>query len=154
MAKTSHDSTAQTGPVTRAIAAMRNDEPAPPRRGFLRGLALLPLIGGSVNLIGNPTAAAEPITPGMLATYAAWLHYEHRSLMHASCGEGAGGFVPFCNPGAQFHFPLHFDLSRWGLAAQQRAPVVLSAVGCPLTSAEAEAQWARTFKLCSMTGAR
>jgi len=28
------------------------------RRGFLRGLAALPLIGGGVTLIGNPTRAA------------------------------------------------------------------------------------------------
>ncbi len=37
------------------------------RRGFLRGLATLPLIGGGVTLIGNPTrAAAEPVTEDLL----------------------------------------------------------------------------------------
>ena len=36
------------------------------RRGFLRGLAHLLLIGGGVTLIGNPTAAAEPVTEELL----------------------------------------------------------------------------------------
>ena len=33
-----------------------------PRRSFLAGLASLPLIGGSVTLLGQPTAAATPVT--------------------------------------------------------------------------------------------
>ena len=37
------------------------------RRTCLRGLASLPLIGGGVALIGNPTAAAVPITGPLLA---------------------------------------------------------------------------------------
>ncbi len=39
------------------------------RRGFLRGLVTLPLIGGGVTLIGNPTAAAEPVTKELLVNY-------------------------------------------------------------------------------------
>lgn len=35
------------------------------RRGFLRGLVSLPLIGGGVTLIGAPTAAATPVTPDL-----------------------------------------------------------------------------------------
>lgn len=47
------------------------------RRGFLRGLVSLPLIGGGVTLIGRPTAAATPITPALLRTYAGWLAVEY-----------------------------------------------------------------------------
>jgi hypothetical protein len=36
------------------------------RRGFLRGLTAFPLIGGGVTLIGNPTAAAEPVSRDLL----------------------------------------------------------------------------------------
>lgn len=43
------------------------------RRGFLRGLTRLPLIGGGVALIGAPTAVAEPLTPALLDSYEAWL---------------------------------------------------------------------------------
>lgn len=46
------------------------------RRGFLRGLAGLPLIGGAVTLIGNPVAAAEPITDDLRARYLGWLARE------------------------------------------------------------------------------
>ena len=35
------------------------------RRGFLRGLAALPLIGGSVAILGKPTQAAVPVTGRM-----------------------------------------------------------------------------------------
>lgn len=53
--------------------------PVLPRRGFLRGLASLPLIGGGVALIGQPTAAAVPITDELLARYFSWLAHEHRA---------------------------------------------------------------------------
>jgi hypothetical protein len=33
------------------------------RRGFLRGLAAIPLMSGGVTLIASPTKAAEPLTP-------------------------------------------------------------------------------------------
>lgn len=47
------------------------------RRGFLRGLAHLPLVGGGVTLLGNLTGAAEPVTLELLQSYSAWLHFEH-----------------------------------------------------------------------------
>lgn len=47
------------------------------RRGFLRGLVSLPLIGGGVTLIGAPTAAAAPVTPTLLRAYADWLAVEY-----------------------------------------------------------------------------
>ena len=50
------------------------------RRGFLRGLTTLPLVGGGVTLIGAPSAVAEPLTPALLDSYDAWLFYERRYL--------------------------------------------------------------------------
>lgn len=51
------------------------------RRGFLRGLTSLPLIGGGVTLIGNPTRAAVPITEALQDTYIAFLAHEHRRAL-------------------------------------------------------------------------
>ncbi|SFM10075.1 hypothetical protein [Methylobacterium pseudosasicola] len=115
------------------------------RRGFLRGLTTLPLIGGSVALIGSPVRAAQPVTPGMLATYSTWLHYEQRAIQSAVVGMEGGTFIPCLNPGSHYHFD-EYDKERFALDAQLRASVVLSAVGCPLTSAEAENAWATTFR--------
>ena len=53
-----------------------------PRRAFLRGLTTLPLIGGSVALIGKPTAAAVPVTLQLAEAYLGWLRLEHCKLMH------------------------------------------------------------------------
>ena len=39
------------------------------RRSFLRGIAALPLIGGSVAILGKPTQAAVPVTHDMLCAY-------------------------------------------------------------------------------------
>jgi hypothetical protein len=50
------------------------------RRTFLRQLAGLPLIGGSIALIGAPTAVAEPVTAGLMEAYKTWLHLELRGL--------------------------------------------------------------------------
>ena len=50
------------------------------RRDFLRGLVSLPLIGGGVTLIGQPSAVAEPVTSDLLEAYKTWLFNEHRSL--------------------------------------------------------------------------
>ena len=46
------------------------------RRGFLRQLASLPLIGGGVTLIGQPKAVAEPITRQLMFEYGQWLSWE------------------------------------------------------------------------------
>lgn len=56
------------------------------RRGFLRGLATLPLIGGSVTLIGSPSASAVPVTKALVDSYDAWLEYERRLLQWELCG--------------------------------------------------------------------
>lgn len=51
-----------------------------PRRGFLGGLTTLPLIGGRVALVGQPTAAAEPITFELLEHYKSYLYAEAVAL--------------------------------------------------------------------------
>ncbi|WP_156648342.1 hypothetical protein [Methylobacterium sp. Leaf108] len=135
-----HSRKTQTGPVTRAIAAMHN-EPAPPRRGFLRGLLSLSLVGGSVALIGAPSAVASPITDDLLDSYDAWLEYERRWLQWERHGNSDVGYrlskpfaseiagweqfdmIPFANGGVRFH-------GRDEPPASTRAALVLSAVGC------------------------
>lgn len=53
----------------------------PARRGFLRGLVTLPLIGGGLTLIGQPTAAAVPVTDALHERYFTWLAHEHRAAL-------------------------------------------------------------------------
>lgn len=109
------------------------------RRGFLRGLTRLPLIGGGVTLIGLPTAAAEPVTRELLDSYDAWLLYERCKLKAEIYGNGrywdglrisqekleeAFGHIPIDNGGFRTHFcPPPYD------APSTRAAVVLSAAG-------------------------
>ncbi|MCJ2059807.1 hypothetical protein MKL09_25165 [Methylobacterium sp. J-048] len=116
------------------------------RRGFLRGLTTLPLIGGGVTLIGQPSAAAVPVTSGLLATYSAWLHYERMALNCSALWPEPSKFVPGDNPGFKFHDDSPTGWVREGVEAQRRAAIVLAAVGCPLTSPEAEAAWSLTFR--------
>lgn len=98
------------------------------RRGFLRGLASLPLIGGGVALIGNPTAAAEPVTAALLDSYDAWLHFERRYLAWERFGSTTSGrAVLLDNSGGRFHGSP--DLTRYPQPCS-RAAIVLSAVGC------------------------
>jgi len=51
-----------------------------PRRGFLRQLCKLPMLGGGVALLGAPTAVAEPVTPALIEAYRRWLELEHYVL--------------------------------------------------------------------------
>jgi hypothetical protein len=51
------------------------------RRGFLRALAHLPLVGGAVSIIGAPTKAAVPVTEELKERYIAWLAHEHRRAL-------------------------------------------------------------------------
>lgn len=106
------------------------------RRAFLRGLTSLPLIGGGVTLIGNPTAAAVPVTGGTALTYLAWLDFERR---YVSWALGVGGAVPMLNPGAAFHCTER-NVHAGGVHAIERGPIILAAAGCPLTCPEAEEQ--------------
>ena len=112
-----------------------------------RGLTTFPLISGSVALIGAPSAVAATITPSMLATYSTWLDIGRGALHDASTIERDAKFIPYINPAANYRFgEAAFDRRRWGVEAQMRAPIVLAAVGCPLTSPGAEQQWEDVFR--------
>ena len=104
------------------------------RRTFLRGLATLPLIGGSVALIGKPTAAAVPVTEDLLYSYNQWLFYERRLLCVEQFGMRGGkgssmmeSFVPHCDD--NFHFPDH--PTKWTDVPKPstRAAIVMATVG-------------------------
>lgn len=121
-----------------------------PRRAFLRGLTTLPLVGGGVTLIGQPTAVAAPVTAALLDGYDAWLFYERRYLRFERYGPASqstahdlgcdGRYVvtdtvtgqPFDyvmtdNPGGRFHGSPD---PRHAPQPSTRAALVLSAVGC------------------------
>lgn len=98
------------------------------RRGFLRNLAALPLIGGGVSLIGAPTAVAEPVTRDLLRTYGSWLHGERcRVLAELYPGQQGHFGLDVSNPGHWFHHPVPDYRNP---PASTRAALVLSAVGC------------------------
>ncbi len=79
------------------------------RRAFLRGSAAFPMIGGSVALIGSPTAAAVPTTTGLLQNYEAWLAWERYQLQTELWGRDAADrcttFLAVNLPGEQWHNP-------------------------------------------------
>jgi hypothetical protein len=79
------------------------------RRGFLRGLAHLPLIGGGVTLLGDPTAAAVPVTEQLLDAYSEWLFYARRLLCRERWpgNRDAEAFVPANTGATGFHFPAY-----------------------------------------------
>ncbi|TXM67465.1 hypothetical protein FV226_21780 [Methylobacterium sp. WL12] len=116
------------------------------RRGFLRGLVSLPLIGGGVTLIGSPTAVAMPLSEQLLDSYDAWLEYERRYLkweryrdrrpevtpgmacvwLNQATGE-TYDYVPCANGGSMYHSS---DNPARQAQPSSRAALVLSAVGC------------------------
>ena len=102
------------------------------RRGFLRGLAHLPLIGGGVTILGNPTGAAEPVTEALLDAYSEGLFYERRLLCLERWpgSRDAEAFVPANTGATGFHFPAYPTSWRDAPQPSSRAAVVLSAVGC------------------------
>ncbi|MGU3537754.1 hypothetical protein [Methylobacterium sp. A54F] len=104
------------------------------RRRFLRGLTTLPLIGGSVALIGTPSAVAEPVTKDLLIAYADWLLLERRILLRELIPDAASRAraTDTCLSGSRtdaFHIPPDGD---WRAVPKPstRAALVLSAVGC------------------------
>lgn len=119
---------------------MTNPNHCAPRRGFLRSLATLPLIGGSVAVLGDPVASAAPITEQLLNRYDAWLEIERAHLRIELFGGRKHGLA------SRFELVWHdtekgeiFDFDRVGLIGSghrrgeplpsTRAAVVLSAVG-------------------------
>ena len=122
------------------------------RRSFLRGLVTLPLIGGSVALIGDPTAAAVPMTDALHARYLAWLAHEHWAAQReynwrqaaAAWRPGIDTYDPTAaayadrvatyNPHPNWWIPDAPDVGRAvaSAPASTRAAVILSAAGVPL----------------------
>lgn len=95
------------------------------RRGFLSGLATLPLIGGSVALIGSPSAVAEPISARLLTDYETWLACELHQLSREVHPESPVHYMSLYTPAWDWH-DERVDLVR----PSTRAALVLSAVGC------------------------
>lgn len=99
------------------------------RRGFLRGLTRLPLIGGSVALIGAPSAVAEPVTLDLLREYETWLGIEHTRIGRMLRPGDNTTSIQFHGPAYEWHYDgvgrryLHGDPST-------RAALVLATVGC------------------------
>lgn len=103
------------------------------RRGFLHGLASLPLIGGSVTLVGNPTAVAAAPTLPLLVDYRQWLEGECRILdyeLAAMVGIPVADARISMRPG-DFHFPRDGRDWRTVPKPSTRADLVLATVGGP-----------------------
>jgi hypothetical protein len=113
------------------------------RRTFLRGLANLPLIGGSVAILGQPTAAAVPVTDALCDRYIDWLSVElGEALMEREGRRAPPGHADFaidfrrewCRQNRTLNSDPASD--RFQLlpmvAPSTRAAVILSAAGVPL----------------------
>ncbi len=115
---------------------------APSRRGFLRGLVTLPLIGGGVTLIGRPTGVAEPVSLHLLSQYASWIEGERQRVAHAIGIDSAAFHLD--GPTADWHrLECQGTAEERRQRAATRAAVVLSAVGCDWRS-PGERPWMRT----------
>ena len=115
------------------------------RRTFLRGLASLPLIGGSVTLIGSPTRAAVPVTDALLQQYADWLAVEYgNALIELDGREARPGISDFaidyrlrwCRDNRTLNSDPTSDRFRLlpMMPPSSRAAVILSAAGVPLSA--------------------
>ena len=107
-----------------------------PRRAFLRGLATLPLIGGSVAVIGNPTRADVLPSRDLLQRYVAWLANEHAAALHEFDRPEVRYIEAQVWPYYRVRTPLFWfpdapDIERdlWATRPSSRAAVVLSAAG-------------------------
>lgn len=110
------------------------------RRGFLRGLTTLPLIGGGVTLIGAPSAVAEPVTPRLLREYHDWLMFERSCLIREMEAGNPTRFGPDCARGSALRWhqargELRLDSEGQPMGdgvsfPSTRAALVLSTVGC------------------------
>lgn len=98
------------------------------RRGFLRGLTTLPLVGGGVTLIGQPTAVASPVTRDLLVNYETWLAQElHQLIREKRPGGPYGHYQDLDTPAFAWH-DAHLDVQR----PSERAALVLATVGVDL----------------------
>jgi hypothetical protein len=99
------------------------------RRGFLRGLTTLPLIGGGITLIGAPTAVAEPVSERLLLEYETWLGYEHIRIARELRPGFSHPYVQFDGPAYEWHYD---QVARRFLngPSSSRAALVLATVGC------------------------
>lgn len=111
------------------------------RRGFLRGLVSLPLIGGGVTLIGAPTAVAEPCSLSLLDRYTDWLAVEYGEALIERCALAPStshahslAIMKFRRDWVQDNRTLNPRQDRFASAPatlpSTRAALVLSAVGC------------------------
>ena len=104
------------------------------RRSFLRGLASLPLIGGSVAILGRPSAAAVPGSDDLMTRYVAFLAAEHREAL-VSLFEMRGHDFCIRHPPIYWVPDAHQDAANIARASDPstRAAVILSAAGVPLS---------------------
>lgn len=118
--------------------------PAHDRRGFLRGLASLPLLGGSIALIGAPSAAAVPVTTALLEGYRDWLATEYGETLIELAPRYQPEHAAFVSSWRREWCREHSTLNPEQLASDRfavppivppsaRAAVILSAAGVPLT---------------------
>lgn len=98
------------------------------RRGFLRGLTSLPLIGGGVTLIGAPTAVAEPASFRLMVEYESWLGYEQARVAR-ELGRPDRTAISLYGAAHDWHVHRHGAGYRNG-APSTRAALVLATVGC------------------------
>lgn len=124
-----------------------------PRRGFLAGLARLPLIGGSVALLGQPSAVAQPATLQIVEAYKTWLHYEHRRLSwemadfptnvahYGGTREERYSYIERLTLNLGTGDACKFHWRDDATPAFSRAALVLSTVGCDWRDDEAPADW-------------
>ncbi|MCJ2030929.1 hypothetical protein MKK50_16285 [Methylobacterium sp. J-043] len=96
------------------------------RRGFLRGLTTLPLIGGGVALIGAPSAVAEPVTVNLLTNYETWLQQELLATARAARGDARGSIATCYTPAWEWHMRM-LDRNE---GPATRAALVMASVGC------------------------
>jgi hypothetical protein len=88
------------------------------RRGFLRQLCALPMLGGGVALLGAPTAVAEPVTPTLIKAYADFLVTE-LNLIHEEMPP-RDIFMPRPAPqSVSADHPLYLQWARETLAAYE-----------------------------------
>ena len=114
------------------------------RRTFLRGLASLPLIGGGLTLIGNPTAAAVPVTDALCDRYVDWLSVElGEALMERDSRRAPLGYADlaidhrreWCRRNPTLNSDPTSERFRLlpMVPPSSRAAVILSAAGVPLS---------------------